>query len=132
MSKPTESLKAYWRSLEAHSSMVSGAEAPVSHDEFPAAPTAELTQLRVKRRSFVGLLGASTALAGLTTGCLRKPVERIMPFAKRPEDLIPGKPEFYATGFQVGGSVLGVVAESQDGRPIKIEGNPKHAASQGA
>ena len=127
MSKPTDSLKAYWRSLDDHAAIAGEAEpAPVSHDEFP---TQGLTTLKVGRRGF---LGASAALAGLTTGCLRKPVERILPFAKRPEDLIPGQPVFYASAAQLGGSVLGVLVESQDGRPIKIEGNPKHAASQGA
>jgi len=126
MSKPTESLKAYWRSLDAHDAMSKGETPEVSHDEFP---TQGLTTVKVGRRGF---LGASAALAGLTTGCLRKPVERILPFAKRPEDLIPGQPEYYASAYQVGGSVLGVLVESQDGRPIKIEGNPRHAASQGA
>jgi Fe-S-cluster-containing dehydrogenase component len=129
MSKPTESLKAYWRSLDDHEALRAGVERPVSHDEFPGQ---ELSTIKVGRRGFVGILGASTALAGLTTGCLRKPVERILPFAKRPEDLIPGEPVFYASAYQVGGSVLGVLVESQDGRPTKIEGNPKHSASQGA
>jgi len=135
MSKPNASLKAYWRSLDAHSSLVQGSAPQASHDEFPAEAAGvggELTQLRVRRRSFVGILGASTALAGLTTGCIRKPVERILPFAKRPEDVVPGEALFYSTGFQVGGSVLGILAEATDGRPIKIEGNPKHGASQGA
>ena len=131
MNKPTESLKAYWRSLEAHDQALAGEAPSISHDEFPTAE-AELTQLRVGRRGFVGLLSASAALAGLTSGCARKEVEHILPFAKRPEDLIPGKPVWYATAFQQGGTVYGVLAESQDGRPIKIEGNPKHIASQGA
>ena len=80
-----------------------------------------------------GLLGASTALAGLTTtGCLRKPVEHILPFAKRPEDMIPGQAIYYATAIQVGHNVLGLLVESQDGRPTKIEGNPKHPMTAGA
>ncbi len=82
------------------------------------------------RRSFLGAVGAGTALA--TTGCVRKPREHILPFTKRPEDLIPGKPEYYATAFQVGDTVTGVLVESQDGRPTKIEGNPKHENSRGA
>jgi len=138
MSKPNASLKAYWRSLDAHSSIVAGGAPQVSHDEFPAQAATgaagaggQLTQLRVKRRSFVGLLGASTAIAGLT-GCVRKPVEHILPFAKRPEDMIPGASLYYSSGFQAGGSVFGILVEATDGRPIKIEGNPKHSASQGA
>ncbi len=85
------------------------------------------------RRKFIGLIGASTALAGLgSTGCLRKPAENIMPFAKRPEDLIPGVPVYYATAMQVGGTVQGLLVESHDGRPTKVEGNPRHSGSQGA
>jgi Fe-S-cluster-containing dehydrogenase component len=85
------------------------------------------------RRKFMGLIGASTALAGLgTSGCLRKPVENIMPFAKRPEDMIPGIPVYYATAIQVGATVQGLLVESHDGRPTKIEGNPRHSGSQGA
>ncbi len=136
MSKPNASLKAYWRSLDAHQGLVHGDSAQASHDEFPGAAEAVgsdgLTPLRVRRRSFVGLLGASTALAGLTTGCIRKPVERILPFAKRPEDVVPGQSLYYSTGLNIGGSVLGILVEATDGRPIKIEGNPKHAGSQGA
>ena len=132
MSKPTESLKQYWRSLED----ANGSHQPPA-DEFPGqAQTTDPSFVptpRLARRKFNGLLGASTALAGLTTtGCLRKPVEHILPFAKRPEDTIPGMPVYYATAFQVGHSVLGLLVESQDGRPTKIEGNPRHPASNGA
>ncbi|MEM9459911.1 MAG: 4Fe-4S dicluster domain-containing protein [Myxococcota bacterium] len=88
----------------------------------------------VSRRKFFGVMGASAALAGAsaTTGCIRKPKEEILPFAERPEDLIPGKPLFYASAFVERGTVAGVLVESQDGRPTKIEGNPRHPGSQGA
>jgi Fe-S-cluster-containing dehydrogenase component/anaerobic selenocysteine-containing dehydrogenase len=132
MSKPTESLKQYWRSLED----ADGSHNPPA-DEFPGqAQTSDpsfVPSPRLARRKFNGLLGASTALAGLTTtGCLRKPVEHILPFAKRPEDTIPGQPVYYATAYQVGHSVLGLLVESQDGRPTKVEGNPRHPSSNGA
>ena len=82
----------------------------------------------------MGILGASTALAGVTstTGCFPQPREQIMPFAKRPEDLVPGESLFYSSAFQVGGSVQGILVETTDGRPIKIEGNEKHPGSRGA
>ncbi|MBA3549620.1 MAG: 4Fe-4S dicluster domain-containing protein [Nannocystis sp.] len=134
MTKPTETLKTYWRSLEDHDGT-----RPAIVDEFPgqadieAAPASLIPATKLARRKFAGILGASTALAGLTsTGCVRKPVENILPFAKRPEDLIPGQPIYYATAYQVGASVLGLLVESQDGRPTKVEGNPRHPNSSGA
>ena len=132
MTKPTESLKNYWRSLADLDGTM-----PVVADEFPGAETsatpALLPATKLARRKFAGLLGASTALAGLTTtGCIRKPVENILPFSKRPEDMIPGQAMYYATAYQVGHSVLGLLVESQDGRPTKIEGNPRHSNSNGA
>jgi molybdopterin-containing oxidoreductase family iron-sulfur binding subunit len=85
---------------------------------------------QVTRRGFMGLMGASLALAGVTlSGCVRKPAQYILPFAKRPEDRIPGQPDHYATVARVGGQTLGLVVESQDGRPTKVEGNPSHPFS---
>ena len=89
MTKPTETLKAYWRSLADHD----GTLRP-QHDEFPGLAESGSDGLvpatALAPRKFMGILGASTALACLTTGCLRKPVEHIVPLAKRPEDSIPG------------------------------------------
>lgn len=85
----------------------------------------------LNRRGFLGITGAAAA-ALAAAGCVRKPKEKILPFSKRPEDLIPGKPRFYATSALVGAGVLGLLVESQDGRPTKIEGNPKHPMSLGA
>jgi molybdopterin-containing oxidoreductase family iron-sulfur binding subunit len=107
----------YWRS-------------PDPRDEpepAPAVPGA----LTLSRRGFLATLGAGASAVGLG-GCVRRPLEKILPFAERPEDRIPGKPVFYATALEAGGSVLGLLVESFDGRPTKIEGNPKHPASLGA
>ena len=135
----------YWRSLE-HRALSHDDEAD-AWKEFQAglspkktAPLSEpiapetLTKrerVRLSRRNF---MGASAALAGAaaTTGCIRKPVEKIVPFAKRPEDMIPGKPMYYASAYASGATVQGVLVESHDGRPTKIEGNPRHSGSQGA
>ncbi|MDX1419924.1 MAG: TAT-variant-translocated molybdopterin oxidoreductase, partial [Rubricoccaceae bacterium] len=81
------------------------------------------------RRTFLKVMGASMALAGLT-GC-RRPEEEILPYARKPEDVIPGVANFYATAFPHGGVVHGLLVESHEGRPTKVEGNPEHPVSQG-
>ncbi len=83
------------------------------------------------RRRFLQLMGASLALAGLQ-GCTRQPAEKIVPAARTPEYAIPGKPRYFATTLRCAGNVQGVLVESHEGRPTKIEGNPQHPASLGA
>ncbi len=83
------------------------------------------------RRSFLKLMGASLALAGLSA-CTRQPTEHIMPYVRQPEELIPGRPLFFATATTLGGVASGVLAESHEGRPTKLEGNPEHPATLGA
>ena len=83
------------------------------------------------RRNFLKLMGASLALAGLT-GCTRQPTEHIVPYVRQPEELIPGRPLFFATAATLGGVANGVLVESHEGRPTKIEGNPEHPATLGA
>jgi MoCo/4Fe-4S cofactor protein with predicted Tat translocation signal len=126
----TDSEPRYWRSLEQRERV--GVEDPSARDEFvPGA--SELVLDPVGRRDFLGVMGASVAMASTTlAGCVRKPKEKILPYTNRPEDLIPGKPQSYATAAQIAGKVLGLLVESQDGRPTKIDGNPDHPASQGA
>jgi molybdopterin-containing oxidoreductase family iron-sulfur binding subunit len=84
----------------------------------------------VSRRSFLGVVGATLALTGLA-GC-RRPLAKILPYSKMPEDLLPGVPQTYATVLPFRGMGEGVLVTSHEGRPTKIEGNPEHPASQGA
>jgi molybdopterin-containing oxidoreductase family iron-sulfur binding subunit len=99
--------------------------------EFPAGAS-EL--LSTSRRSFMTLMGASLALAGAATipGC-RRPDHKILPFSKNvPEDAIPGKALYYATSMPLpGGGAEGLLVETHDGRPTKIEGNPFHSVNLG-
>jgi molybdopterin-containing oxidoreductase family iron-sulfur binding subunit len=74
-------------------------------------------------------MAATFALVG-AEGC-RRPVEKIVPYAKMPEDVIPGVPSHYATVLQRRGDAVGLVVESHEGRPTKIEGNEQHPASVG-
>src|SRR3989441_3543083 len=117
----------YWRSLEALS------ETPefkaFLHREFPENASEWLDP--IGRRGFLKLMGASLALAGVTA-CTRQPDERIVPYVRQPEELVPGKPLFYATAMPLSGSGLGLLVETHEGRPTKIEGNPDHPSSQGA
>src|SRR5690348_8794738 len=85
----------------------------------------------VSRRSFLKLLGASLALAGLD-GCTRIPAEKILPYVNQPPELTPGVPVHYATSMVLDGFATGLVVEAHEGRPTKIEGNPDHPASLGA
>ena len=71
------------------------------------------------------------ALAGVTA-CTRQPIEKIVPYVRQPEDLIPGRPMFFATAMTVGGVATGLLVESHEGRPTKIEGNALHPGSLGA
>jgi molybdopterin-containing oxidoreductase family iron-sulfur binding subunit len=83
------------------------------------------------RRDFLRLMSASTALAGLS-GCAIEPSKQIVPYVEAPEQIVPGKPLFFATALGVDGFGCGVLVESQMGRPTKIEGNPDHPGSLGA
>jgi Fe-S-cluster-containing dehydrogenase component len=93
--------------------------------ETPGSPS------ELSRRGFLQLLAASIAFAGLSGCQIRQPVETIIPYVRQPEDLVPGRPSFYATAMSIGGYALGLLVESHEGRPTKIEGNPNHQASLG-
>ena len=86
----------------------------------------------LSRRRFLTLMAASLGLAGLTGCNLQPPTEMIVPYVRAPEELIPGKPLYYATTMTLGGVAVGLLVESHEGRPTKIEGNPLHPASMGA
>jgi molybdopterin-containing oxidoreductase family iron-sulfur binding subunit len=117
----------YWRSLE---DLAGTREFQAAlHREFPENASEWLDP--VSRRGFLKLMGASLALAGLTA-CTGQPDERIVPYVKAPEEIVPGKPLYFATAMPFLGSAIGLLVESNMGRPTKVEGNPKHPASLGA
>ncbi|MGA8481699.1 MAG: TAT-variant-translocated molybdopterin oxidoreductase, partial [Chthoniobacterales bacterium] len=83
------------------------------------------------RRQFIRLMGASLALMGLGA-CTRPPQQKIVPYLEQPEILVSGRPLFFATAMPFNGSATGILVESNEGRPTKIEGNPSHPLSLGA
>src|SRR6476620_7503277 len=117
----------FWRTLEER------AEDPAFqehlYNEFPSE--IEAITDPVARRTFLKLMGASMALAG-ATACTRQPPEKIVPYVRQPEELIPGRPLFYATAMPLGGVATGLLVESHEGRPTTVEGNPLHPGSLGA
>ena len=117
----------YWRSLEQLAE--SDEFQRIVQNEFPSSPFDAASGL--SRRHFLQLMAGSLALAGLGA-CTSQPEEKIVPYVDAPEEIVPGKPLFFATAFVLGGYATGVLAESHMGRPTKIEGNPDHPASLGA
>src|SRR5437588_9498901 len=108
--------KQYWRTLEELS------EDPhfedLLHREFPRQ--ASEWDESVDRRDFLKLMGASLALAGMA-GCGRPDEEFVVPYVKQPEGLVLGNPQHYATVMPFAGDALGLLVESHEGRPPKIE-----------
>src|SRR6185503_11662229 len=113
--------KKYWRSLEEL------ADTPQFREfvarEFPQQ--AEEWNDPIERRTFIKLMGASLALAGLS-GCVFQPPEKIVPNVNQPEEHVPGKSLFYATAAPLLGAAIPILVRSNEGRPTKIEGNPEH------
>jgi MoCo/4Fe-4S cofactor protein with predicted Tat translocation signal len=118
--------KKYWRSLDQFY------QAPEFQDwlnrEFPSE--AEEMRDEPSRRNVLKLMGASFALGGLTA--CRRPVEHILPFSRGVENFVHGKPLYYNTVMSLGGAAIGLTAETNEGRPTKVEGNPDHPWSLGA
>ena len=116
----------YWRSLDQL------ADKPEFRkwveQEFPAGASELLDG--ASRRHMLKIMAASFGLAGLAA--CRRPVEHVLPYSKGVEDLIPGKPYFYSTVISLNGHATGLLVETHDGRPTKIEGNPDHPWSLGA
>ncbi|MGH9842785.1 MAG: TAT-variant-translocated molybdopterin oxidoreductase [Blastocatellia bacterium] len=121
----------FWRSLEELAD--TDRFRSFLHREFPALNAPETDPLMLDptgRRSFMKLMGASLAMAGLSA-CTVQPKEEVVPYVQKPDGLVPGKPQFYATAMTVGGVANGLLVESHEGRPTKIEGNPDHPGSLG-
>jgi molybdopterin-containing oxidoreductase family iron-sulfur binding subunit len=116
----------YWRSLGELADTPEFRE--YLHREFPDGAS-EWNDPK-GRRNFLKLMSASLALAGVGA-CTKQPPEFIVPYVRQPEEIVPGRPLFFASAVPLGGTAMPVLVESHMGRPTKIEGNPEHPASLG-
>lgn len=120
--------KHYWRSLSEAATSPQFRE--WAESAFPEGVADGVTVDGASRRSLLKLMAASFGLAGLTA--CRRPVENILPFSRGSEGYIHGKPMHFATVATLNGVATGLIVECNEGRPTKIEGNPKHPYSLGA
>jgi len=120
----TKGYDIFWRSLEQREgNAVDEPAAAATPDSWVDAP--------VGRRRFLQLLGGTVAIESIAA-CTRQPPEKIIPYVKAPEDVLPGRPLFYATALPIAAVVEPVLVETHMGRPTKVEGNPDHPMSRGA
>ena len=115
-----------WQSLEE----LSGTKEFVEFRDHEFPPSAGKGNDDINRRDVLKLMAASAAMAGLSA-CTKLPTEKIVPYVRPPEEILPGRPLFYATSLFQAGVATGVLVESHTGRPTKIEGNPEHPGSLG-
>ena len=102
-------------------------------DEFPSALPFEgegIAEAKTPRRDFLKYVGFSTAAAAIAAGC-EVPLKKVIPYVNKPQDLVPGISDYYATTYVSGSDVIPVVAKVRDGRPIKIEGNDLSTITSG-
>ena len=94
--------------------------------------SADATKPGVKRREFLKVVGAGTAVASTMIGCTSEKVEKLIPYLVSPDETVPGVSTYYATTCRECSAGCGVIAETRDGRVIKLEGNPSHPVNRGA
>jgi len=117
--------KEYWKNIDQFADTPEVKQ--LLQEEFPG--NAEDISDPVSRRKFLGLMSASLAFAGLAS--CRRPVEKIVPYVQAPENIVPGVPKYFATTATRGAHAYGMLVESHEGRPTKIEGNELHPSSMG-
>lgn len=129
---PRMSQKQYWNGLEELNNTAAHKEAANNEfkEDLPFDLSGNLLDATTPRRDFLKFLGFSTAAAMLVASC-EMPVRKVIPYAIKPEDIVPGVPNYYASTFVDNGDYCAIVIKTRDGRPIKIEGNEKSSITRG-
>ncbi len=124
----------YWKSLEDKNDAPEFQRA--LETEFMSSPlraeaAKEGDQDKWARREFLKLMGASMALT-TAAGCIRRPVQKMVPYTKQPEEVTLGVSNWYTSTYFDGQEGLGLLVKSREGRPVHIQGNPSHPLNRGA
>jgi molybdopterin-containing oxidoreductase family iron-sulfur binding subunit len=121
---PGDGAKVFWRSLADKENPERAQKRAES--EFPFG-FADVVNTPMQRRSFLTLGAIAAAL--VAEGCARRPVEKLMPYTKASDQITPGIANKYATVRVQRGEAIGLVVESHEGRPTKIDGNNDHPST---
>ena len=129
------SKKKYWQSFGELNQTVGFQETTKNEFKEELLPLADLDDkgildAKTPRRDFLKYLGFSTAAAALAASC-DVPVRKAVPYLNRPDNIIPGVANYYASTYVNGGDAISVVVKQRDGRPIKIEGNELSTITNG-
>ena len=127
--------KKYWQSFGELNQTEDFQQAAKNEFQEELLPFADLDgtgilDARTPRRDFLKYLGFTTAAAALASSC-EMPVRKSVPYLQKPEDIVPGIANYYASTYVNGGDSIAVVVKQRDGRPIKIEGNEMSAITKG-
>lgn len=98
---------------------------------FETADSKGLVNTPASRRDFLKYLGFSTAAAVAAASC-ETPIKKAIPYLNKPQNIVPGVADFYASTYTSGGEAIPIVVKVRDGRPIKIEGNSLSTFTRGA
>ena len=126
------SKKQYWVGLEELNNPVAHQEVAANEfkEDLPFDLSGNLLGATTPRRDFLKFLGFSTLAATVVSSC-EMPVRKAIPYAIKPEDIVPGVPNYYASSFVDGGDYCAIIIKTRDGRPIKVEGNEMSSVTKG-
>lgn len=126
--------KNYWKGIEEKEQLEGFRQIAVKEfrDELPvlSSITEPISTGKSNRRDFLKMLGFSVTAAAVAASC-EMPVRKSIPYVWRPEDIVPGVANYYASAFYQGGDYGAVLVKTREGRPIKVEANKLSVVTKG-